>query len=687
MGIKIFWARYDKKTKRRQALRRHAKNVAEATAAFARSFGVDSIAKIVGMHHDDGKKRPKFQSYLFNEDAKRGSVKHSIIGAKSIYNALQSYLSIAEMLANIIVSHHGSLRDYLSPNGDMSLLVKLQAYTGDDDTESSNVPEINATKLLSEIKAVLNVAPDKLFGMSMLTKFIYSCVIDADRFDAYLFESEDDCTRRKPDWHTPQKPDWSSMLAQLEQYLATFDTNSEIMVLRGQVSEQCAKAGLREKGIYKLEVPTGGGKTLSSLRFALKHAARHNLDRIIYVIPYLSILDQTAKEIRDSLGIDDKDYTIVLEHHSNFSPKGDDKKDSDVLEHYNLLTDRWDAPIILTTQVQFLESVFSAKGSALRKLHHMANSVMIFDEVQSLPVKGVHLFNSVTNFLHKVCGSTILLCTATQPLLDKVKRPILLSDNRSIADCNAMPKRTCIVNKLKPSGYTFLALAEFVLAKHNGSTLVIVNTKAAAKLLFEELKSLDVEPLHLSTNMCPAHRNIVIAEIRRRLKAEEDVICISTQLIEAGVNISFECVIRDIAGLDSIYQAAGRCNRHGEYGATKKVYVINIAKEDLSMLPDIKIGAEITRRLFDDSSDSKPANIDQYYELYFYARKNIMDYPIKSGGTIYDLLTCNQQGRNAYRDRCCMQGQKIELTSAIRSASDMFYVIAPGQTDVIVPYG
>jgi CRISPR-associated endonuclease/helicase Cas3 len=434
------------------------------------------------------------------------------------------------------------------------------------------------------------------------------------------------------------------------------------------VSEQCAKSGKRAPGIYKLEVPTGGGKTLASMRFALEHAKAHDLDRIVYVIPYLSILDQTAEKFRDIFGVDN-----MLEHHSNFLPDNPD--------FYKLHTDRWDVPLILTTQVQFLDSVFSAKGGGLRKLHHMANSVLIFDEVQRLPVKCMHLFNSAVNFLNEVCGSTFLLCTATQPLLDTVPHPIIMSDNPLIAHCGDVPKRTNIVNAVCPKGYSHSELASFVAEKHNGATLVIVNTKAAAKSLFSELKDRGEPVLHLSTNMCGAHREVVLKEIHRRLEVKENIICVSTQLIEAGVDISFECVVRDIAGLDSIYQAAGRCNRHGEFHAMKNVYVVNIAGENLERLADIKIGADITRRLFDEGN----LDINEYYRRYFHLRGNTMDFKTRNGGTIYDLLTANTQGRNACRGRG--ETRKLDMASAIRTAADEFYVIAPGQTDIVAPYG
>jgi CRISPR-associated endonuclease/helicase Cas3 len=271
------------------------------------------------------------------------------------------------------------------------------------------------------------------------------------------------------------------------------------------------------------------------------------------VIPHLSILSQTAKELRETLAADEN---TVLEHHSDFLPDDED--------NYKFHKDRWDAPIVLTTGVQFLESLFSAKSGDLRKLHHMANAVIIFDEAQSIPVKCTHLFNTAMNFINRVCKSTVLLCTATQPPFDCAQRKIAFSENPSLTQYIEPPKRYRIENSLTALGYTYSELAEFVLVKHHISTLVIVNTKAAAKSLYNELKKRNSSVLHLSANMCSAHRDNVINELKRRLSGKERVICVSTQLIEAGVDISFECVVRDIAGLDSVFQAAGRCNRHGE---------------------------------------------------------------------------------------------------------------------------
>jgi CRISPR-associated endonuclease/helicase Cas3 len=652
-----------------QLLSAHSSAASALASRYGSGFNAAELPRVAGALHDLGKATAEFQRYMDNPNARRGEVQHSIQGAKSAYSRA-GFAPVAELLANCIAAHHGALYDNLSPDGDTPLLDRLR-----DPLEpglSAEAADIDPKALEAEFNAIYAAMheKEKLFGLSMLTRLLFSCLVDADRWDAFQAENG---TRAED-----ETPDWGDYLSRLERSLAEFENEpeTEMSQLRRRLSASCAEAGRRERGIYKLEAPTGAGKTLASLRFALEHARAHGLDRIIYVIPYLSITSQTAQAIRDALGVDSD---TVLEHHSNFMT--DDYEDE---KAYRLHTDRWDAPIILTTQVQFLESVFSAKGSDLRKLHRMANSLIIFDEAQSLPLKCVYLFNSAINFLHRVCRTSVLLCTATQPLLDKVEYPILVSRDASIADCGDAPKRYEIVNKLKHGGYTYPDLAEFTLQKHSGSTLVIVNTKAAAKSLFEELKSRGTPALHLSTGMCTAHRDAVIGEVKRRLKAEEPVICVSTQLIEAGVDISFECVIRDVAGLDSILQAAGRCNRHGEFAGIKKVYVVNIAGENLSRLPDIKEGAEITKRLFAD----KRLDIDTYYKLYFYARRNQMDYPLPGGGSVYDLLTLNRQGQSAYMKRTDKKGVRPPaMISAIRSAGEAFYVIERERLDVVVPYG
>lgn len=653
--------------RRNQLLKVHSTNVSKLAREFAGKFGMEDFLDVAGYLHDYGKATLEWQEYfkkkLLQEDIP--TVPHSIHGAKYSFTKANSYHYIAELLGNIIMSHHGMLYDSISPDGETLLNDILTSDT------TFIVPRecfIDFGMLNDELMEIINVDKnaDKPFYLSMLIKLVYSCLVDADRLDAYLAESGN--------IYLSEPINWDCFISKLEEKLSKLQAKEQtkMSVLRKTVSDNCKKAGLRGIGIYKLEVATGGGKTLASLRFALEHAKHHKLDRIIYVIPYLSIISQTAKEIRIALDLDED---TVLEHHSDFLP--DDES------YYKLHTNRWDATIILTTQVRFLESIFSAKGSDLRKLHNIANSILIFDEAQSIPIKCIHLFNSAMNFINKVCKSTILLCTATQPPYEDAFRKLMFSDNSSLTDYIEAPKRYEIKNELRACGYTYPELADFVTKKQQNATLVILNTKKAVRLLYQELSKRNIYAMHLSNNMCSAHLHDKIEEMIKCLDEGKPVLCISSQLIEAGVDISFECVIRDLAGLDSIYQAAGRCNRHGK-SDSRNVYVIDIKDEDLSKLPDIRAGANITRRLFDEN---KSNDINLYYKYYFYSQKNAMDYNI-DGGSIYDLLSGNEQGRRAYQKRKDKQGiEPPKIRSAIRSAADEFFVIDKGRMEVIVQYG
>ncbi|HSV31346.1 MAG TPA: helicase-related protein, partial [Atribacteraceae bacterium] len=391
----------------------------------------------------------------------------------------------------------------------------------------------------------------------------------------------------------------------------------------------------------------------------------------------------------------------ILEHHSNFITPDDESE----AQTYRFLTDRWNQPIIITTMVQFLESVYSHKGGNLRKLHNMMNAVFIFDEVQSLPVKCVHLFNNTINYLRTFGNCTALLCTATQPLIDKVERPIHFSSpSELIADTGEAfkkLKRTRIVDSTVKSGYSTEALRDFVLEKLDavGNCLVILNTKKdvanlyrAVKNYINEDKETQIKLVHLSTSMCPAHRMEAIDSMQqeegnKKMLKRERILCISTQLIEAGVDISFACVVRALAGLDSIAQAAGRCNRNGEEPNGREVYIVNLAEENLSKLPDIKCGSDVTSRILDEPVDDllSHAVMNRYYQEYFYKRRDKMDYSYNNG-YIYDLLSENKKGSGTYIN----SGDKAPfpaLRQAFQTAGEQFYVIEKGTAAVLVPYG
>lgn len=700
---------------REQPTRQHLQECAEHACNIGKKFGVSEICRMTALFHDMGKLSTEFVSYLKNSyinkktgniPTGKGSVIHSTQGAKLLYESQLNVNDLIEALvreisAICIANHHGGLMDGISPCGDTPFRDRLVRDNEDfhyaevrtiaerEHIPISSVPDIlkrcreELREFIETCKANrLNVA----FMLHLLTKSIFSCLVDADRYNAYCFE-----INKVPEIMI-QLPPWEDYAQRLEQKISTFLANSDINIIRRDISEKCRCAANRPKGIYRLDIPTGGGKTLSSFRFALNHAKIHKLEHVIYVIPYLSVLEQTAKDIREALQSQPAD-DFILEHHSNLIIS----ENQEEAQAYRLLTDRWDSPIIITTMVQFLDSIYSRKSSDLRKFHNMANAVIIFDEIQSLPLKCTHLFNEVVNYLHYCAGCSILLCTATQPPLHEADKPINLSEPSAlIADTGESfrkLKRTHIVDNTVPGGYSTDMLRQFVLDKYReeGNCLVILNTKKDAARLYCSLAHhiqthphIQIELIHLSTAMCPAHRLDMIQAIKER--EQKNVLCISTQLIEAGVDISFGCVIRAIAGLDSIAQAAGRCNRNGEDPNGKKVYIVNLAEENLSMLPDIKCGADITYRILAEFSSDllSPAAIDRYYKEYFHKQKSWMSYPIHEAGNLYDLLLTNKKGCGAYRNR---GGTELPaLRQAFQTAGDAFSVIDQRTISILVPY-
>lgn len=462
--------------------------------------------------------------------------------------------------------------------------------------------------------------------------------------------------------------------------MRSFDSSSEINRIRHQINEQCCLAGARETGIYRLSIPTGGGKTLASLNFALHHALKTGKHRIIYVIPYLSITTQTAKTFRDVLGLN-ADSDVLLEHYSTAGmQRSADVADNassefeDAGEHQRkLAAERWDNPIIVTTMVEFLETVMSARGTKLRKFHNMADSVIIFDEIQSLPMNTINLFNEIVSFLSKITNSTILLCSATQPLLEKTKRENLLLSEKPdlIAETESYEdklRRTRIVASTENKSCDELGQIIYQQARKDGNCLAIVNLKKEAREIFQCLERLDVnhefELIHLSTAMCGRHRTDCLNRIGALLDPgnPKPVICVSTQLIEAGVDISFACVVRAMAGLDSIMQAAGRCNRNGESVEPKNVYVYPLKDED-SMeryLPDIAMGKQLTLQIMENypGKDLLSSNIlEQYYDMLLRKKDGngkggYTDCPIRGRAegatTAYDLLSFNECDRSQF---------------------------------------
>jgi CRISPR-associated endonuclease/helicase Cas3 len=529
------------------------------------------------------------------------------------------------------------------------------------------------------------------FQFGLLIRFLFSCLIDADREDTADFERPHAAENRQHGQFTP----WQVLAERLDRDLEERQPQHPIDRVRQEISHQCLQAASRPRGIFTLTVPTGGGKTLASLRFALHHAKLHNLDRVVYVVPFTTIIDQNAdvaRKILEPATHPDDAGRLVLEHHSNLDPLRYSWKNK-------VLADNWDAPVVYTTSVQFLEAVLGGGTRGVRRMHQLARSVIIFDEIQSLPIRCVHLFNNTINFLVDQCGSTVVLCTATQPLLGQVDpskgAARITTQSEIVTDVEgtfAKLRRVEVKDARRPGGWTNQAVADLARSEvaRTASCLIVVNTKKSARAVFQALSDTDVPLFHLSTSMCPAHRKASFAQIRGRLAREERVLCVSTQLIEAGVDVDFGSVIRFAAGLDSVAQAAGRCNRNGRR-SMGVVYVVNPAEENLSSLPDIKIAREKAETVFDDFRTS-PASFDNdllspkamnwFYENYFFERRREMVYPVDHD-CLLDMLSTNRAVVSAFRNKV----PNILFRQSFKAAGDAFKAIDAPTTSVIVPYG
>lgn len=731
-----------------QSLESHLYGVGQLSARKAEKFGLSTQGELLGLLHDLGKYSTAFQSYiqsatdLLNQDEDeefvdaaglKGKIDHSTSGAQWVWQELAQKDALAQIAGQImalcIASHHSGVIDCLalsvgSPAEDT---FTKRMNKSADKTHLSEVlgkvnqelfatiqnlvarPEITQAfqawiaNILGKIPGNNPQSPVYRQQLGLLVRSLFSCLIDADRIDTADFEHPGLARRRL---HGNYES-WEVLIQRLENHLIAFTPRHPIDALRQDISRHCLEGAARKPGIYTLTVPTGGGKTLASLRFALHHAREHKMDRVIYVIPFTSIIDQNAEVVRQILEPEGVEVgSVVLEHHSNLTPEEQSWRGK-------ILSENWDAPVVYTTSVQLLETLFGAGTRGARRMHQLANAVLIFDEIQSLPVNCVHLFNNAMNYLADFCGTTVVLCTATQPLLDQVDAHNgairIPAGNELMPDVKRLfddLKRVEVVNRRKPGGWTQdeIAALAFEQIAESGSCLVIVNTKKAAQAIYRLCKESDtVKVFHLSTNMCPAHRKAILNEVRARLDQVPPVptLCISTQLIEAGVDVDFGSVIRFTAGLDSIAQAAGRCNRNGR-PTPGLVHVINPRPEDenLAKLPDIQVGREKAERVLNDfDADPEkysnnrigPEAMAWYYKNYFFDRANDMSYPVAAkqmghDDTLLNLLSDNTLAVADYK-RTKRQAPAIYLRQSFMTAAKAFKAIDAPTRGVIVPYG
>jgi len=744
------WRKHDASE---QSLQSHLQGVGKLSGQFAGKLGLEMAGELIGLLHDLGKYSEEFQRYirsavgLLDADADdyvdaadlKGKIDHSTAGAQYVWRALsdkgEREIVTAQVLALCIASHHSGLIDCIGGGnaGNFGEGVFLRRMQKSDEKahlhevqraadgeilrrcdELLRQPELSTPlcELVESIGRSNSGTSRQIVNqqIGLAVRLLFSCLIDADRIDSADFEHKR--TRRfRP---LGNYAEWPTLVERLECHLQNLKPSRPIDLLRNQISAHCLHAAQRGAGIFTLTVPTGGGKTLASLRFALHHARLRQLDRVIFVIPYTSIIDQNAREVRSILEPKNSPQDsgrVVLEHHGSLTPEQQTWREK-------ILTENWDSPIIYTTMVQFLESLFGGGTRGARRMHQLANAVLVFDEIQTLPIKCVHLFNNAINFLAYQCNSTVVLCTATQPLLNEVameKGAILLKTGHEL-----MPnmeqlfeelKRVEVLDSRKPGGWSYdeittLALSELARA---GSCLVIVNTKDSAREIFQRCQgALDEQSIfHLSTDMCPAHRKAVLGikhdlscnTVIARLTQGQPVLCISTQLIEAGVDVDFGVVIRSLAGLDSIAQAAGRCNRNGrpEPGI---VHIVDPAEERLDKLSDILIGRNQAQRVLDDFKTDPsrykddvigPQALRDYYTYYFFQRQNEMAYSVAEreighDDSLLNLLAGNTLAVATYKSKE-KKAPAIALRQAFMTAGKAFKAIDAPTQGVVVPYG
>lgn len=663
-----------------QLLDDHLRNVADAAAIFAAPFHAAEWARLAGWWHDLGKYSAEFQSYLATAGGSEAhleerpeiaaKVDHSTAGSQHAVRELKLF---GPLLAYLIAGHHAGLangQDASAACLEERLRKVIPVYT----TAPSAVLALAGPSHRPPGHALTSG-----YSLGFFLRFTFSALVDADWLDTEAFMSPGKATVRA---RQPQ-PSLVALRDCLDVHLARFGApTTPVQHARAEVLAACRSAAARSPGLFSLTVPTGGGKTLSSLAFALDHALRQGFDRIIYVLPFTSIIEQNAAAFRDvfaSLGSD-----VVVEHHSNLDPGA-----AHLTAASRLATENWDARVIVTTNVQFFESLHAAKPSACRKLHRLARSVIILDEAQTLPLtllrpclRAIQELASLDPRGNSHYSTSVVLCTATQPAIEH--RPDFKSGLRDVREI--IPDRTQLFSTLRrvrvtELGRTPLPDADLAarLATHP-QVLCIVNTRRHAAELFARLPA-DGTRRHLSALMCPAHRSAVLGDprnpapgtIRHALKNNLPCRVVTTQLIEAGVDVDFPVVYRALAGLDSIAQAAGRCNREGRLATLGDTFVFT---------PEQPIPKGFLRKSADSAAEILPlhiedplcpAAIEAFFRLHYWKNEDQTD--------AKHILECFPSGSAKTWQPADLFGFQFK-----KCAEDFRFIVSNYQA-VLVPYG
>lgn len=699
-----------------QTVEEHCRGVAEIAAELLRDIGLEKTVYLAGMVHDLGKFSENFKNYIEKaadgEKVQRGSVNHTFAGVRFLLEKhsdeqLSGFSDIIlEILAYAVGAHHG-LFDCVDDNNNNGFTKRIQKEGIDylnaaqqflkiccseqDIEDLLKQSEKEFFPVFNEIEKLADNADAKIqntqitFYIGFLARLILSAIIEADRSDTSQFMNG---YSEKTVKNISEI--WINCIKNVEQKLSTMPLDKPINKTRAQISALCAEAGNLESGIYRLNLPTGAGKTLTSLRYALHHALAHNKKRIIFTMPLLSIIEQNAGIIHDYIGNEE----LILEHHSNIV----ETDENDELDKRELLVESWDVPIIITTMVQLLNTLFAGKTANIRRMQALCNSIIVIDEVQTVPDKMLSLFNLALNFLAKICNATIILCSATQPCFEKTMYPL----DKSVKDLITLTKEQETVFKRVRLEYKgemdCEELADFAagILEENNSLLLVCNTKNEAAVMFNLLcsKIKDVKAFHISAGMCTAHRKETIKEMQEALEnKQQKVFCVSTQVIEAGVDVSFARVIRLLAGMDNIVQATGRENRNREFDGLAPGYIVRLKGEFLKGLSEIEdaknaaadllVKYKNNPQIYDDDLMSAKAVNEYYKSLYENVKSGYHDFYIESvRDSILNLMSCNENVDSGK----IPEYNKYFMHQALKTAGGLFTVFDESSIDIIVPY-
>lgn len=727
----------DDGSNREESVAEHTRKTAFLCREKGNRCGLARVMELCGTCHDMGKEKQMFDSYIHADERtkreQKGTIAHASTGAKFLYDkyhdAPGSAKFMAEMVSYAIAAHHG-LFDCVDVEH-RDIFAKKLSMVEDYDEACRNAKQnyldgCGLDGLYSEAAAEFGHIWDKIgriydsvkpflvsrygrdanpmlldckyFLLSCLQRLMLSLLIDSDWEATSDFMENVDTLSKPPSWNSKDifqeaKENFEAYMEEKQQSARNSRLSKkekEINDARDMLQKQCRKFAEHPAGIYCLPIPTGGGKTLSSLAYALEYCERHpETERIIYVSPFISVTEQNAKVFREAIG----NEQWILEHHSAVIRSGETESEDYRTGKFSRYDINWQEPFICTTFVQFMNTLFSDKSEAIRRMHRLVNAVVIIDEVQSMPLKCVHTFNYMINFLKAVCHTDIILCTATQPALEEAQCPICYSEPKyMIENAAGWYRRFERVKIHAPEAnqkHTFDTLGNEIAEKTEElrSILVVLNTKSAVRKLYDILKAKHINAEYLTTNLCAEHRSDKLASIREKLaRKQEKLVVVSTNLIEAGVDISFQCVYRSMAGLDSLAQTAGRCNRNGEmeWGT---IYLIMLEGENAGNMEELQQNIRVAQGVISDFNRQRPGRqdslllpewMDKYYKNVYSSATGKMSFPIEDLASNVVALLSRGFGTPE---------RKNAMNQAYKTAGRAYRVIDDHSFGVLVPYG